>query len=211
MVLSDGASKTSEEVLAALEGNLITRGIRVVSSGMTGQVVSDQALREGAAQLPPLERVLVLAKKANIDCVFQLFPLAIGTDYSTRRFVWPRQEKRMTEATQEAFDSIAPERRWVLTGQNWKITGKVINVENGDVLAIVNLFQSAVWTVPAQIFRLNYVNDSLVAGVSGLHGWGFDKPEDIDRLRTSLMSVLATAIAGTPQAESVEKDLDRAQ
>lgn len=196
MVLpGEGPTKTSDEVLSALEGHLIQRGIGVVSSGMTGRVVSDLGLVEGAAQLPPLERVIVLAKKANIDCVFQLQRLDIGIRDASRYFYLNAPGLGMKETFSVA--SLDPSRGWTLSGPAWEIGGKVIDVENGDVLAIVDLYQSTVWAIPTQVFHVQTADGVTLPTTGGERGWRID---DVDPLRRSMMSLLATIIAGPPTA-----------
>ena len=63
-----GSERGAASELAALEKELLRRGIKVVSSGLTGRVVVEQTESgrgtEGAAGLSDLERALVLAKKS---------------------------------------------------------------------------------------------------------------------------------------------------
>jgi hypothetical protein len=194
MVLSaEGPNKASEEVLSALEGNLMSRGIRVVSSGMTGRVVSDPGLLQGATQLSQLERAIVLAKKANINCVFQVQRLDIGIRSASRYYHLNLSGRGLQEVPSDAVSTLDPARLWTLTGPVWDINGKVIDVENGDVLAIIDISQSSVCARPTQIFRLQSISDVPLPTATGQKGWRID---DTELLAKSMMSLLATIIAG---------------
>jgi hypothetical protein len=111
-------------------------------------------------------------------------------------------------SSRENVESVDPAHLWTLTGPVWEIHGKVINVESGDVLAIVNLWQSTVWALKTQVFRVPYEFDSLVPTPTGQRGWVINKFEDTDLLKTNMMSLLAAVIAGPPEAPAVEKDLN---
>jgi hypothetical protein len=210
VLVGDEAKKTiNDELLSDLEGHLISRGLRVVSSGITGRVVSEPGLVEGAAQLPPLERAIVLAKTQQIGCVFQLLDIRATED--SRYFVWSGRGRGMTESSRENIETVDPGHIWTLTGPAWEIHGKVIDVEGGDVLAIVDLWQSTVRAVKTQVFRVPFASDSLTPTPMGQRGWVISRVEDTNLLQTSMMSLLAIVIAWPPDAAAIEKDLDRAR
>ncbi len=145
MVIAADAVRVDEQIVTALEGHFMSRGLRVVSSAITGRVVASADARgqiEGAAKLPTLERALVLAKGANADCVFYLLELDIGGTDVVRYFVWPSDSKELKEVDRGVYESAPQYRRWFIGGPVWKIGGKVVDVENGSVLSIINLTHS---------------------------------------------------------------------
>jgi hypothetical protein len=191
----EGPGPRNEDVLSALEGHLISRGIRVVSTGMIGRVMSDPAIAQGATRLPQLERVMALAQRANVDCVFQVQKLEIGIRGAYRSFVWtgpsaPLRELRSDEAV------YYPSQVWTLEGPVWEIGGKVIDPVRGDVLSIVDLYQSTVWAPPNEDLTVQATSAGLVPMPDGRRAWRMDRPVDLSTLRESMMSLLAVVIAG---------------
>jgi hypothetical protein len=194
-----GSGQRNEDVLLALEGQLISRGIRVVSTGMTGRFASAPTGAQGAAPLSELERVMALAQRANVDCVFQVGKLEIGIHGAQRSFVWtgpdaPLRELRRGEAV------YYPSQVWSLEGPVWEIGGKVIDVARGDVLAIVDLYQSTVWAPPNEELAVQATSRGLVPMPDGRWAWRMDRVEDLSGLRESMISLLAVVIAGPPDA-----------
>jgi len=135
-----------QENLAAIERSFIARGITVISSAITSRVLLDDPTRdrqrtELGIQLSEVERALLLAKESNADAVLQ-----IGTwewvdpdqsDLSRRYFVQDKATKSLPEVTRADYDQ-APVRnlfRWSLGGRVLAFTGRLINVENGEVVA----------------------------------------------------------------------------
>ena len=197
MVLSaEGPDKTSEEVLSALEGNLISRGIRVVSSGMTGRVMADPEVSQGATQLSQLERAIVLAKKATINCVFQVQRLEINRRSASRYYYLNGSGQGFKEVSAGAAPTLDPARLWTPKGPVWEIVGKVIDVEKGDVWAIIDISQSSVWARRTQIYPLKSLFGVPIQTSPGDRGWRIDGPDDTDLLAKSMMSLLATIIVG---------------
>jgi hypothetical protein len=197
MVLKgDDAPSANDEVLSLLEGHMIERGLRVVSAAVTGRVVSDPTHPyETAAKLTPLERALVLAERSKVDCIFQLFRIELGLHDDARYFVWPNTANSMTEVDERTYGQTPDERRLRLTGPDWVVAGKVVDVQNGGVLATVNLQHSTVTNYRRQLYRLNAI-DGLLPSYGTPRTWNVRSEDDIRRLRTALMSELAAEIAG---------------
>jgi hypothetical protein len=196
MLIRDQQVAVEERFLAIVEGHLIQRGLGLVSSAATGQVVSDPSHEqvEGAAKLPPIERVLVLAKRAKVKCVFQLLRLETGQNVARRYFVLRGGQSVMSEVRQDTFDQFAPARRRFAWGPIWAIEGKVIDVESGEVLAVVGFEAS---TVDRQrVFPVEEL-DGLLQPPWDTTGWRFDSPDEIGYLRTLFMDRLAWQIKGT--------------
>ncbi len=202
MVLpAPGLETNSASVLSVLEGHLLARNIRVVSSAITGRAVIQSPLAPdstkpttGAAILSDLERALVLAKNANVDCVLQLFTLDVGTTDATRLFVWPMNGRSLVESDQKTFETYNPGRRWTLVGPRWQINSKLIDVDSGNVLAVIGFSQSTAHLVQRR-FELSALGDALVPA-DGTTGWRIASTQDVDGLRSFMMSELSAEILG---------------
>jgi hypothetical protein len=197
MVIAAESVRVDEQVLTALEGHFLSRGLRVVSSAITGRVVSSADARgqiEGAAKLPTLERALVLAKGANAECVFYLLGLEIGQSDLIRYFLWHDSEPSLVEVDKAAFDANPADRRWFVGGPLWKIEGKVVDVNTGAILGIVSLKHSTPFAVDRQL-QVSFLGRSLVPHYEH-YGWRYASPVDIDHLRRAVMSRLAIEVRG---------------
>jgi hypothetical protein len=197
MVIAADRVNVDEQVLAQLEAQFMSRGLRVVSSAITGRVVGAADARgpiEGAAKLPVLERALVLAKGANAECVFYLLGLEVGAFDLTRYFVWRPSSSDLVEVDHQTYDAAAPDRRWFVSGPLWRVDGKVIDVDTGAVLAIVGLKHSTPFASDRH-WQVDYVDRSL-APQGGYFGWRLVSPDDLDNIRKGIMSRLAIEILG---------------
>ena len=197
IVLAADNIHVDEQILTALEGHFLARGLRVVSSALTGRVVSGATTRgqiEGAAKLPTLERALVLAKGANADCVFYLLGLEIGTKELIRYFVWRNPTPELIEVDHAAFDAVPDHRRWFAGGPLWRIDGKVIDVATGDILSIISLKHSTPYAVDRRL-QVAFDGTSLVPH-GDYYGWRFVSAADIGVLRNIIMSRLAIEVRG---------------
>jgi hypothetical protein len=170
MVIPGETMQADEQILSAIEGHFISRGLRVVSSAITGRVVSSAAPGqvEGAAKLPTLERALVLPKGATAECVFYLLSLDMGTVDLFRYLVWPDGRTDLVEVDRPTFDAAPPGRKWFVGGSQWEIDGKVVDVDHGSVLTVVSLKHSTPFSVDRQ-FQVEYVDQGLVP-VNGYYG-----------------------------------------
>jgi hypothetical protein len=186
----------AEGALALIEGHLMKRQLRVFASAVTGLVVSDpnRDRVESAAALQPLEKALVLAQRAQADCVFQLIRLEVPSREPKRRyFVLRGGQSVMTEVRADTFATLPQSRRRTVTGPTWEIDGKVIDVKSGAVLAVVGLAASA--ADQAKAFHLEERDGRLEPGYVDIE-WRFDGPADLDYLRTTFMDRLALEIRG---------------
>jgi hypothetical protein len=198
MVIAAEMVKVDEQTLTALEGQFISRGLRVVSSAITGRVVASADTRgptEGAAKLPTLERALLLAKGANADCVFYLLNLDVGGPDRFRYFVWRSAASSLAEVDFGTYDAAPSNRRWFVGGPGWNIEGKVVDVETAAVLGIVRLEHSTPYAADRHL-AVKYSATSLVPR-NGYYGWRLASPEDLGGLAGAMMSRLAAEVRGT--------------
>jgi hypothetical protein len=127
------ASTEFQDNLAAIERSFIARGITVISSAITSRVI------ESGVQLSEVERALILARDSNADAVLQIgawrWLLADGSDYSRRYFVEDVIGTSFAEVDQPAFERAGDRVTHVYEGTVLSFTGRLIDVENGEVIA----------------------------------------------------------------------------
>jgi hypothetical protein len=140
-----GSERGAATALASLEKALLKRGVRVISSGVTGRVVVEEteagAKTEGATGLSDLERALVLARKSNADALLQVSELE-WVD-SARWFVPKPGMSGLAEAeSKEEFEAADSRRRVAITSPRLVFIGKIIDVESGEIVASIDLSRS---------------------------------------------------------------------
>ena len=196
VIPGESPTVNQEELLTQLEGRLIEEGLSVVSAAITGRVViaaSDRGQVEGATQLLPLERALVLARGAKADCVFHFQNLVVGQDDVARFFGWPPGASGLVEIDRRTYDATSASRRWFISGYSMEIRGKVVDVESGNVLVVVSLRQSTPFALPDEILTVPFVDQGLTPQ-DGYFGWRMIAPREADAVRTSLITGLAGQI-----------------
>ncbi len=135
-----------QESLAAIERSFIARGITVISSAITSRVILDDQIRdnrraESGISLSEVERALLLAKESNADAVLQIGTWAWqGADESRfgyRYYVLPKGMAFFNEVDQSEWEQapIAELMRYRFGGGVLGFTGRLIKVENGEVVA----------------------------------------------------------------------------
>ena len=121
-----------QDNLAAIERSFIARGITVISSAITSRV-------ESGMQLSEVERALILARDSNADAVLQIaawrWLVAEGSDYSRRYFVEDVLGTSFAEVDQLAYERAGDRVRHVYESGVLSFTGRLIDVENGEVIA----------------------------------------------------------------------------
>lgn len=159
-----GSERGAVTDLASLEKALLKKGVRVISSGVTGRVVVDGAegKRGGdtATQLSDLERALVLARKSNADAILQVMEIGWRDDLpAVDRYYW-FDDKTWHELEKK------PESDWfrqnrgkehrlaIIRGPALAFQAKVIDVETGEIVAAVDLAQSTVGEIESKVLYL---------------------------------------------------------
>jgi hypothetical protein len=204
IIPGEQARLDDERLLALLEARMMDRGLRIISAALTGRVVNEGSVTTGpdnerrfeqAARLPMLERALILAKRANADCVVQLLTFEPGlTTMNTRWFVWSNGAASLSE-TDEATARAAPAgRSWFASGPAWRVEGKLIDVDTGLVLALISL-QYSTPDASAVNATLPFVGGQL--NLNGAYpGWILNRDSDVAPVRTAVFSRLAAEIRG---------------
>lgn len=135
-----------DEYMHEFERAFLARGLKVVSSAVTGRVVQERK-NESAAQLSDLERALILARETGADAVLQIGALsAKGT--STRYFCGEDGAK-VTDCDESAF-SVATFGR-ALEGVVYVFQGRVIDVRSGEILAAIDISAPSIEFLVANI------------------------------------------------------------
>jgi hypothetical protein len=159
---SGSARGTFESKLSLFEREFIRQGMTVISSAITGRVVMDspdksqERKNETASNLSDMERALIMAKTTGADVILQLgmfewskeriltrFFIAEGTTDGGFKETDLLQYKSWTGAKLE-YESL------VLS-----FIGKLVNVENGEVLATISTSMPANYALP-QDYRCEF-------------------------------------------------------
>lgn len=143
---SGSAGVEFQENLAAIERSFIARGITVISSAITSRVILDDQTRdrqraESGIELSEVERALLLAKESNADAVLQIGAWSwLGSDdsqWGRRYFVEQADADNFVEVDQVQYEQAPAQEllRYWYGSSVLAFTGRLIDVENGEVLA----------------------------------------------------------------------------
>lgn len=133
-----------QDNLAAIERSFIARGLTVISPAITSRVILDERGRERprpetGLQLSEVERALVLARDSNADAVLQILSWRWmepeSSEHSRRYFVEDIQGSSFAEVDQLAFERSGDRLTHTYEGRVLSFTGRLIDVENGEVIA----------------------------------------------------------------------------
>lgn len=161
-------SRTSGEAfsrqLTQIERTFLVRGVAVISSAITGRAVANRpgsVESSGAATavsaLSDVERGLVLARDSGADAILQVGEWGFSGQFT--RFFCGQTGDGLTECTQQEFSqtnngmpTFAFHRS--LTGRVFKIVGRLIDVQNGEVLASIDISMPSVYRWPSPVLQL---------------------------------------------------------
>jgi len=193
-----------EENLAAIERSFIARGVTVISSAITSRVILDEPGNrqrgESGLQLSEVERALVLARESNVDAVLQIGAWDwIEQDRSEngrRYFVHDKEAKSFREVDRIAYEQSAGSNvvRRSFGGQVLAFTGRLIDVENGEVVASFKIDVPKVNL--GDVLTVSYDGDGNV--VSESYSWSDDERKDqaaTNRAVSQLFDRLASLIS----------------
>ncbi len=200
-----GTERAQQKVpeISGLEKELLRRGIRVISAGLTGRVAIESKLEtssgSNATGLSQLERALVLAKKSNADALLQVEVLEWAPE--SRRFIYQPPAPSFVPATEADWNATPSGQRYTIVGPTLRIEGKLIDVESGEVMAAIDLSQATV----------NLVAPNATKSFTWIDGQGFtydsaygngkmstESPEFRQKAQDALMGALAAHVAGGP-------------
>lgn len=143
-----------DAVIAVFERQFLRAQVTVISGAVTGRVVLEQSggdkKDEGAASLSDVERALVMAKRSGADAVLQVGTYAwTAGDVSARFFAYSDAQHRFVELTKKEFDDSKSPDKIFFDGPQLTFVGRLIDVEDGQVVASFQTFCNALWNLPA--------------------------------------------------------------
>lgn len=151
---SGTARGTFEPKIVLFEREFLKRGITVISGAITGRVVletGDTSAKksESAAELSDMERALIMAKKTGADAILQIgaFQWTAATK-PTRFFVAEDVPNgRFREVTADEFNAWS-ELKKAYASQELSFIGRLVDVDNGEVIASFDLKMPANYLLP---------------------------------------------------------------
>lgn len=171
---SGSARGTFENKLSLFEREFIRQGLTVISPAITGRVVMDspdksqEKKNETASNLSDMERALVMAKNTGTDIILQLgmFEWDRGS-WQTRFFVADSSKDGVFREVSDAEYKTWQDIKLVFESPNLRCIGKVVNVENGEVLAMLSAVMPANYALPqdyhAEYYRYSSGDLALVS------------------------------------------------
>lgn len=143
-----GSERGETSDLADLERVLLSKGFRVISSGITGRLASGpvEVRADEVSRLSDLERALILARKSNADVLLQVGEIAFTP--SERYFtLFESDPHHLTEV----FDPPSgPYNSYRIRIKEARFTfqAKVISVEDGEILLSMDISQTTSRVAP---------------------------------------------------------------
>jgi hypothetical protein len=132
-----GSERGQASELSEVEHVLLAGGLRVISSGVTGRVVSDASGNrvEPAANLSDLERALVLARNSNANALLQISEIGWRPDQR----VLVRDGHRFREVA--VGTQINSANLFRVTESVFRLQARVIDVDTGEIVMSIELSQ----------------------------------------------------------------------
>ncbi len=149
IVPSSGVARGEyEQVVATLEKELLHRNVRLISSAVSGRIVEDKTgagelKNEAGRLLSDTERLFVMAKKSRADAILQ-----IGKIYWEQvpfgLFILDKKAEDLAfvQATPAQFEAWTGP-KIALPGPVLRLTGKVMDVESGEIVASLSISSPA--------------------------------------------------------------------
>jgi len=144
-----------DNVIALFEREFLKRGITVISGAVTGRVVIDAGTGaekrvEAAAGLSDAERALIMAKETGADAILQIGQFVWSdAPVATRFFTCcGRESKGYAEVSQEEYQAWSGKKA-VMTSRWLAFVGRLMDVQNGEVLASFNMGAGANFNLQA--------------------------------------------------------------
>lgn len=213
MIVSPSGTVRGEfdELLAVCERAFMSRGIRVISPAITGRIVAKGNTeidgKIAGANLSDVERALVLAKESNAQAVLQIGFIGWqdpgkGSAYEGHFFLANSkkpEDRWLVETSREVYTSTRAPGVRLAGDKGLQFTGRLIEVENGEVMASFNIIGLA-----AKILAVPYeATFDLYEGEERLYlkkaNFDWDSPEwrkdARDRLPEKLFSRIASIIS----------------
>lgn len=189
---------TFEGYLNEFERGFLKRGIRVVSSAVTGRVVQERK-NESAAQLSDIERALILARETGADALLQVGSLDEVNEHS--RFFCGESANELTECTGPQLAKSTFGRQ--LSGGQYRFQGRLVDVKTGEVLAALELTAPVVNFLEANLRETDNVQSVLVASCSKCRSEGYwcrRCAAAENQAAEAIIAGVVTAVASQPTA-----------
>ncbi len=199
-----GTERDQQKVpeISGLEKELLRRGIRVISAGLTGRVTIESRVSSesgsNAVVLSQLERALVLAKKSNADALLQVEQLEWTQE--SRKFVYTPPSAAFAAASETDWAATPTGQHYAFVGPTLHIQGKLIDVESGEVMVAIDISQATVNMVDAREAKtFTWIPDQgFLPDAYGDGTRSTDTPELRQKAQDALMGALASRVAGGP-------------
>lgn len=142
-----------EQHMVLFEREFLRQGMGVISSAITGRVVMDsssvdQEKNETASALSDMERALVMAKTTGADAILQVGSLEWVEEKYSRFFVHEKEAASYREVGLSEYRKIKPKTGLRFKAPSLKFLGKIVDVENGEVLATLEVLLPANYALP---------------------------------------------------------------
>lgn len=136
---AEASRGTFETYARSFERIFLNRGLRVVSPSITGRVVREQKT-ENAAQLPDIERALILAKETHVDALLQIGMLEFKGTRS--RYFCGTTAESVSACTDVKFREAEYGRD--LNGPLFELQARLIDANSAEVLAAFEMSTAVV-------------------------------------------------------------------
>ncbi|MBL6986499.1 MAG: hypothetical protein ISR72_05555 [Methylobacter sp.] len=143
-----------DTAIATFEREFLRNGVTVISGAVTGRVVfassGGEHKEEGATPLSDVERALIMAKDSGADAIMQVGGFAWDQESTSRWFVYERSSNNYREATRQEHQDRqgGPGMKQAFASRSLKFIGRLIDVNNGEVMASFDIMAPASWSMP---------------------------------------------------------------
>jgi hypothetical protein len=192
MVLPPSGTERGEDPeMATVERVLLSAGIKVISSAVTGRIVQDVSGNrvETGANLPYLERALVMARGSNADAVLQV--IRVGWTDGQRWFVRSASGDQLQEigpgVMLDASNSVRVREAF------YQFQARVISVDKGEIVMSIEASQTTSRS-PAQPITFSW--QSSPGGLSGPREIDTNTPEHRREVVDEVMAVVLARLTG---------------
>jgi hypothetical protein len=141
-----------EGLMALVEAEFIKRNMTVFTPALTARAITgagrdeDATTRRGGARTD-VERALILAKEANAEAILQIGTLAWTDDGSERFWAYDPKTRQVEEIDELGYQR-AKSYRWRASARLLKAYGRLIEVQEGEVMATFRIEASPFHSLP---------------------------------------------------------------
>ena len=147
--------------MTLFEKEFLRQGMTVISPAITGRIVMDspdqtEEKNETGSILSDMERALVMAKNTGADAILQVGTFNWSERSDARFFVCPRGGTAPFEEVDRSQARIWNGAKVAFQSPQLEFVGKIVNVENGEVLATLDVSMPANYNLPEN-YRAKYL------------------------------------------------------